>query len=192
MPTFLVIKESGVVDMVRGADSASLAAMVLKHASAAAPLDPEAEKVKADGNTAFAAGQYAVAVDHYSRAIALAPRSAVLRGNRAFAYIKLIESAETPKTERLTLRPKALQDAHDATSFDEKWAKGWIRMAQALMLAGDEEAMESVAEGKRAAGRVTTLEGAKEALENAIGLSDGTLRADAQKMLEGVQKQLQI
>jgi len=45
---------------------------------------PEVEKAKAEGNAAFAAGQYAK-VDHYSRAIKLAPRSAVLYGNRALA-----------------------------------------------------------------------------------------------------------
>lgn len=181
MPTFLVIKESGVADMVRGADPRALATMVLRHASAAAPsgssLPTEAEKVKAEGNAAFSAGHYAEAVDHYSRAIKLAPRSAVLYSNRAFAYIKLIKSPDTPKMERQALRPKALQDAEKATTFDESWAKGWIRMAEALVLAGDEEAMESVAEGKRAEGRMATLEAAREALENSIGLSDGQVRA---------------
>jgi thiol-disulfide isomerase/thioredoxin len=181
MPTFLVIKESGVADMVRGANRPGLAAMVSSHTSAAAPSGSsqptDAEKAKIDGNAAFAAGQYAKAVDHYSRAIKLAPRSAVLHGNRAFAYIKLIQSSDTPKKERQALRPKALQDAQNATTFDEGWAKGWIRMAEALLLAGDEEAMESTPAAKRAEGRMATLEGAQKALENAIGLSDGNVRA---------------
>jgi len=55
MPTFLVIKQSGVADMVRGADRHALEAMVSKHASAAAPAAPlhptEAEKAKAEGST---------------------------------------------------------------------------------------------------------------------------------------------
>ena len=181
MPTFLVIKESGVADMVRGADPHALAAMVSRHASSAAPsassLPAEAEKAKAEGNAAFAAGQYAVAADHYSRAIKLAPRSAVLHGNRAYTYIKLIKLSDTPKTERQALRPRALQDAERATTLDEMWAKGWIRMAEALVLAGDEEGMEGVVEGKRAEGRMATLAGAQEALENAIRLSDGNVRA---------------
>ena len=82
-----------------------------------------------------------------------------------------------PKTERQALRPKVVQDAQKATTFDEKWAKGWIRMAEALMLAGDDEGMENVVEEKRAEGLMATLEGAQEALENAIGLSDGNVRA---------------
>lgn len=195
MPTFLVIKESGEVGRVRGADRSALTAMVSSHASTVPSSDAskptEADRAKAEGNAAFAAGRYAEAINHYSRAIELAPRSAVLYGNRAFAYIKLIQSPDTSKKERMALRPKAIQDAHNATTFDEMWAKGWIRMAEALMLAGDEEAMESVVEGKRLEGRMSTLEGAREALEKAIGLSDGNIRADAQKMLRDIQTQLQ-
>lgn len=179
MPTFLVIKESGVVDTMRGADRNSLTAMVSKHASGSGEPSGATgvEKARAEGNAAFSAGKYAEAVEHYTRAIGLAPRSAVLYGNRAFAYMKLIKSDDTQKSERLLLRPKAIQDANKATTLDERWAKGWIRMAEALMLAGDDEGMEAVKEGARAEGRLKTLESAQEAIENAIGLSDGTLRA---------------
>lgn len=178
MPTFLVIKDGGVVDTMRGADRNGLTAMVSKHASGGGGGGPsEVEKAKAEGNAAFKAGRYAEAVEHYTRAIGLAPRSAVLYGNRSFAYMKLIKSDDTPKRERQLLRPKAIQDAERATTLDERWAKGWIRMAEALLLAGDEEGMEDVREGMRAEGRVKTLEGAQEAIENAIGLSDGNLRA---------------
>ena len=176
MPTFLVIKESGVVDTMRGADRNGLTAMVSKHASGGGGPSG-VEKAKAEGNAAFVAGKYAEAVEHYTRAIGLAPRSAVLYGNRSFAYMKLIKSDDTPKSERQLLRPKAIQDAERATTLDERWAKGWIRMAEALMLAGDEEGMEGVREGTRVEGRVKTLEGAQKAIENAIGLSDGNLKA---------------
>lgn len=181
MPTFLVINENGVADTMRGANPSALAAMVLRHASGATPSGASqaagVDKVKAEGNAAFAAGKYAEAIECYSRAIELAPNNAVLYGNRAFAYIKLIKSSETPKEARQAFRPKAIEDAHKATTLDEGWAKGWIRMAEAMMLAGDEEGQESTAEGKRAEGRMITLKGAQEALENAIDLSDGNLRA---------------
>ena len=180
MPTFLVINESGVADTIRGANPSALTAMVLRHASGATPSGASqpagADKVKGEGNAAFAAGKYAEAIDYYSRAIELAPNNAVLYGNRAFAYIKLIKSSETPKEARQAFRPKAIQDAQKATTLDEGWAKGWIRMAEAMVLAGDDEGQES-AEGKRAEGRIITLKGAEEALENAIDLSDGNLRA---------------
>ena len=149
MPTFVVIRESGVVDMLRGADPRGLSAMVAKHASvppapAGPPLPAEAEKAKMEGNTAFAAGEYEKAVEHYSRAIELAPKSAVLYGNRAFAYIKLVKSSVPSKEERQKLRQNAISDAVQATTIDSKWAKGWVRMAEALVLATDEEGSEGV------------------------------------------------
>ncbi|RDX46147.1 thioredoxin-domain-containing protein [Lentinus brumalis] len=188
MPTFYVIRESGPVDSLQGADPRGLAAMVAKHASAPA-LPADAEKAKSEGNAAFANGDYARAVEHYSRAIELAPKSAVLYGNRALAYIKLIKSPDVPKEERQKLRPKAIQDAQRATTLDERWAKGWVRMGEAMILAGDEEGNEGVAEHLRAEGRKVTLEGALEALENAVGLGEGKVKA-AQKMLEEVRAQL--
>ena len=176
MPTFVVIKESGVVETLKGADQRGLHAMVSKHASALS-LPAEAEKAKDEGNKAFAAGKYADAAECYSRAIAVAPKSAVLYGNRALAYIKLIRSPDTPKAERQALRPKAIQDAQSATALDERWGKGWVRMAEALVLAGDEEGNEGMEERQKAAGRKTTLEGAEGALGNAIGLSEGKVKA---------------
>ena len=207
MPTFVVIKESGVVDTLRGADPRGLLAMVARHAAVPA-LPAEAEQAKAEGNKAFAAGEYARAAECYSRAIAAAPKAAVLYGNRALAYIKLVQSPDTPKAERQALRPKAIQDANSATALDERWAKGWVRVAEALVLSGDEEGNESVAEELRPEARRKTLEGAQEALENAIGLGEGKVKtgalrivmcmenialntaSEAQKMLEEVRAQL--
>ena len=184
MPTFYAIRESGPVDSLQGADPRGLAAMVAKHAAAAA-LPAEAEKAKSEGNATFAKGDYARAVEHYSRAIEIAPKSAVLYGNRALAYIKLIRSPDVPKEERQKLRPKAIQDAQWATTLDERWAKGWVRMGEALILAGDEEANEAVAEDLRAEGRKKTLEGAQEALENAVGIGEGKVKA-GKSFLQGL------
>ena len=56
-----------------------------------APAIPvEADIAKAQGNGAFAVGDYTKAAAHYSRAVELAPKWAVPRANRALAYMKLI------------------------------------------------------------------------------------------------------
>ena len=181
MPTFVVIRETGVVDMLRGADPRGLSAMVAKHASAppvpaGPPLPAEAEKAKVEGNAAFVKGEYQSAIESYTRAIEIAPKSAVLYGNRALAYVKLIQSGVPPKEERKKLRPKLVWDALQATRLDERWAKGWVRMAEASLLACDEEANEDVKEERREEGRRKGLESAQEALENAVGLGDGKVK----------------
>lgn len=177
MPTFYVIKESGPVDSLRGADGRGLAAMVAKHASTSTlSLPVEAEEAKTAGNAAFAKGEYYKAIEHYSRAIELAQESAVLYGNRALAYIKLAKSPDVPKEERQKLRPKALEDAIRATQKDERWGKGWVRMAEATLLAIDEEGSAGVAERLRQEGLREGLAGAEEALHNAVRLSEGKVK----------------
>ncbi|KAI1788098.1 thioredoxin-domain-containing protein [Ganoderma leucocontextum] len=181
MPTFVVIRETGVADMLRGADPRALSAMVAKHASAppapaGPPLPAEAEKAKTEGNAAFAAGEYQRAIKSYGRAIELAPKSAVLYGNRALAYVKLIQSGVLPKEERQNLRPMLVSDAIKATTLDERWAKGWVRLAEASLLACDEEGNERVKEELREEGGRKGLEAAQQALENAVGLGEGKVK----------------
>ncbi|KAI0765223.1 thioredoxin-like protein [Fomes fomentarius] len=201
MPTFYAIKESGPVDSVRGANDRGLAAMVAKHASTSTPSLPvEAEKAKAAGNAAFAKGEYYKAIEHYSRAIELAQESAILYGNRALAYIKLAKSPDVPKEERQKLIPKALQDAVWATQKDERWGKGWVRMAEATLLSIDEEGSAGVTERLRQEGLRKGLAGAEQALHHAVELSEGKVKIgkvshlqssdQAQRMLEDVQSQL--
>ncbi|KAL1741366.1 thioredoxin-domain-containing protein [Schizophyllum fasciatum] len=176
MPTFYAIVNGQPADSLRGADARGLAAMVAKHASAP-PLPAAAEAAKAAGNAAFGAGEYAAAAEHYARAIEAAPRSAVLRANRAYAHIKRVRDPATPVEVRKQLRAQAVGDATEATRLDERWGKGWVRLAEAMMLAGDEEGMEDVAEDKRAEGTRHMLAAAEEALHNAINLSDGKVKA---------------
>jgi len=191
MPTFLVFKPNPsdpnakigeVVETLKGADPQGLRRIIAAHASHAyAPKgalpSAEAEEAKMKGNAAFAEGKYRDAVQEYTKAIELAPKSGVLYANRALAYIKLIQSQDTPLEERKSLRPKAVQDAQQATDLEERWGKAWVRMAEALLLTTDEEAMSDIEESKRAEGRKLGLQGAEEALENAIGLSEGKVEA---------------
>jgi len=175
MPTFLVLKNGESLDTMKGADPRGLKAIVEKHAVPPS-LPAQAEQAKAEGNKAFTSGDYLKAIELYGQAITHAPRSAVLHANRAFSYIKLIQGTNTPIEERKTLRPKALQDAILATELDERWGKGWVRLAEAMLLAGDDEAMQDVAESARDVQKQKCLEGAIEALQNAVGLSDGKVK----------------
>ncbi|KAF9075083.1 thioredoxin-like protein [Rhodocollybia butyracea] len=209
MPTFIVIKrppegdETGkgkVVETLQGADPHGLTRIVNNHASRAyAPPSTlqsrEAEKSKDLGNDLFRKRQYAAAVDAYSNAIELSPNSGVLYANRALAYYKWIlskrDGADTPE-KRVLLRVKQMVDSQKVTDIEERWGKGWVRMAEALLEAADEESMESVAEEQRAEGRKKLLEGTNEALMNAVDLSEGKTKAEAQTLLENVKKLLSV
>ncbi|THU89780.1 thioredoxin-like protein, partial [Dendrothele bispora CBS 962.96] len=215
MPTFLAIKPNDssssndpqasktgqVVETLRGADPQGLHRMVAAHASHAYTPNStlgstEAEEGKKKGNEAFAQGRFKDAVEEYTKAIKLAPQSGVLYANRALAYIRMIQSkdkdgsGDTSAEERKVARVKAIEDAQRATNLEERWGKAWVRMAEAMLLSTDEEAMEDVEASKRAAGRKMSLLGVEEALENAVGLSDGKVKAEAEKMLGNVRKEL--
>nr|CAG4645435.1 EOG090X03S1 [Lynceus sp. MCZ IZ 141354] len=80
-----------------------------------------AEKLKEEGNECFKLQQYNQAVDLYSRAIELNPKSAVLYANRSFAYLR---------TECFGY---ALEDASKAIELDKNYVKGYYRRAAAYM-----------------------------------------------------------
>ncbi|KAH7881553.1 uncharacterized protein C8R40DRAFT_51256 [Lentinula edodes] len=190
MPTFVVIKrppgEEGaasatgkgvVVEKLQGADPQGLARITNTHASRAyappsASRTPAAEKAKNLGNDLFKKRQYAAAVEEYSKAIALSPDSGVLYANRALGYYKWIQS------KREGADSAEARNALRVTNMEERWGKGWVRLAEALLESGCEESLENVAEDKRSEGRRVSLEGAEEALTNAIQLSEGKVKID--------------
>ncbi|KAI5824466.1 thioredoxin-like protein [Schizophyllum commune Tattone D] len=153
----------------------------------------EADIAKAQGNAAFAVGDYTTAAAHYSRAVELAPKWAVPCANRALAYMKLIGEEETeedlrngtPKAQSNQLRPRAMEDAYMATLLDERWGKGWVRLAQVMLMEAEVEEAEKREEGIR-----KMLGGAQAALYNAAGLSEGRVLKEAQKMMEDVTARL--
>ncbi|KAF5355599.1 hypothetical protein D9757_012810 [Collybiopsis confluens] len=188
-----------VVEKLQGADPQGLARITSTHASHAyAPssnLDSkEAEKAKDQGNDLFRKRQYGPAVEAYSKAIELSPNSAVLYANRALSYYKWVQSAregaDTPDA-RMKLRVKQLEDAMKVTDMEEKWGKGWVRMAEALVESICDESLVKVKDELRAEGKRHSLLGAEEALQNAIGLSEGKPKIEAQAMLEDVKKRLE-
>ncbi|KAI5899144.1 uncharacterized protein SCHCODRAFT_02604308 [Schizophyllum commune H4-8] len=160
------------------------------------PIPVEANTAKAQGNSAFAAGDYEQAATHYSRAVELAPQWAVPRANRAFAYMKQVRDPATEAGYRRTLRTRAMADAYLATRLDGRWGKGYARLAEAMLMdveaeEAGEEAMNGAPGGTREEGRRKMLEGAQEALYHAVQFSEGRVLEEAQKMMEDVTARLE-
>ncbi|XP_040897084.1 small glutamine-rich tetratricopeptide repeat-containing protein alpha [Toxotes jaculatrix] len=80
----------------------------------------EAERLKTDGNDQMKVENFAVAVEFYSKAIAINPQNAVYYCNRAAAYSKLGNYAG------------AVQDCEQAISIDPNYSKAYGRMGLAL------------------------------------------------------------
>ena len=87
----------------------------------------QADRYKSQGNAALQAGQYAEAVELYSKAIALEPSCEVYFSNRAAAYAGLERWRE------------ALDDSNEVTSLKPEWVKGWVRKGAALSGLGQHE-----------------------------------------------------
>ncbi|KAI1911381.1 Hsp90 cochaperone [Ophidiomyces ophidiicola] len=84
-----------------------------------------ADALKAEGNKAFAAKDFDLAVEKFSAAIELDPSNHVLYSNRSGAYASLKNFA------------KALEDANKTTEIKPDWPKGWGRKGAALHGSGD-------------------------------------------------------
>ncbi|KLJ11947.1 stress-induced-phosphoprotein 1 [Blastomyces silverae] len=84
-----------------------------------------ADALKAEGNKAFAAKDFNLAVEKFSEAIAIEPENHVLYSNRSGAYASL-KNFE-----------KALEDANKTTELKADWVKGWGRKGAAMHGLGD-------------------------------------------------------
>lgn len=81
------------------------------------------DKLKDQGNTAFAAGRYGLAVDYYTKALGAA-QSAALYANRAFAHLKSEAYGS------------AIADADAALTLDSTFTKAYYRRGSALLALG--------------------------------------------------------
>ncbi|KAK2756934.1 Hsp90 cochaperone [Arachnomyces sp. PD_36] len=84
-----------------------------------------ADALKAEGNKAFAAKDFNLAVEKFSQAIEIEPGNHVLYSNRSGAYASLKNF------------DKALEDASKTTDLKPDWVKGWGRKGAALHGQGD-------------------------------------------------------
>jgi tetratricopeptide (TPR) repeat protein len=84
----------------------------------------QAEKQKNLGNDAFKAGNYAKAIEYYTYATELDPRSPVYFTNRSMCYFKMQEWA------------KSLRDADKSIALNANWVKGYYRAGMAQIELG--------------------------------------------------------
>ncbi|KIV82502.1 hypothetical protein PV11_04606 [Exophiala sideris] len=84
-----------------------------------------ADALKAEGNKAFAAKDFNLAVEKFTQAIELDPTNHVLYSNRSGAYASLRDYEH------------ALEDAEKTTEIKPDWAKGWGRKGAAQHGLGD-------------------------------------------------------
>lgn len=104
--------------------------------SAGAASTPEAETFKSQGNAAMQRKDYPLAIDLYSKAIALAPLNPIYLSNRAAAYSASHKHAE------------AQTDAELAVASDPKYTKAWSRLGLARFVLGDAKgSMEAYEKG---------------------------------------------
>ncbi|XP_063931410.1 stress-induced-phosphoprotein 1-like isoform X2 [Zophobas morio] len=94
------------------------------------------EELKAIGNSAFSAKDYAKAVDYFSKAIELAPDNHILYSNRSACYASLGSY------------DLALTDANKTIELKKDWSKGYSRKGAALAYLNKyDEAVEAYNEG---------------------------------------------
>ncbi|CAK9171146.1 unnamed protein product [Ilex paraguariensis] len=95
-----------------------------------------ADEAKAKGNAAFAAGNYAEAIRHFTEAIDLSPTNHVLYSNRSAAHASLNNFTE------------ALSDAQKTVEIKPDWSKGYSRLGAAnLGLRQYEDAVSAYKKG---------------------------------------------
>jgi histone-lysine N-methyltransferase SETD3 len=116
------------------------------------------------GNEAFAANDYAKAIESYGRAIEMDPDNHILYSNRSAAYCEL-ETGEGFAA--------ALSDAEACVTKDSAWPKGYFRKGQALkLLKREKEAEAAFADG-------LTLSPDNKELQEAVVLLAGEMQQAA-------------
>lgn len=109
-----------------------------KPSSPLLPPSSYAEQMKTKGNDEYKAQNYAAALRYYSDAITLCPETASYYGNRSACQMMLGNHRA------------ALQDCKTAVRLDDKFEKGYVRMAKCSIALGDltgfEQAMKRLRE----------------------------------------------
>ena len=99
-------------------------------------VNPDAEKLKSQGNAAMQAKNPQSAIELYTQALTLSPLNPIYLSNRAAAYSATSQHA------------LAAQDAEMAVAADPKYTKAWSRLGLARFAMGDAKAsMEAYQRG---------------------------------------------
>ena len=105
---------------------ASVAADLAEAGVAAPQAGKTYAMLKAEGNSAFAAGRYDEAVKLYTQALSLNSTEASLYSNRAAAFLKRKKAGDLES---------ALADAETCVEKKPEWSKGWGRVGAAAAAA---------------------------------------------------------
>lgn len=116
-----------------------------------------AEALNDAGVKAFNAQDYDTAYKYHAEAVRLAPRTVAYLGNQAAAALKVGGQGDTRRRrDALTL---AVEASVAATAIDDKYVRGYVRGAKALLILGD-----------YGDGDVKALRRAREMLEKALNV----------------------
>ncbi|KAM9924122.1 hypothetical protein OXX59_004741 [Metschnikowia pulcherrima] len=143
-----------------------------------------ADSLKAEGNKAMAAKDFAAAVAKYTDAIALDPTNVVYLSNRAAAHSSALQ------------HDKAVQDAEAAIALDKSFSKAYSRLGLAQYALGNaKEAMEAYKKGMEVEGAQpseamkrgyeTAKKRAEEELENSISTTEPATEQPAEGAARG-------
>lgn len=139
-----------------------------------------ADALKAEGNKAMAAKDFAAAVAKYTDAIALDPTNVVYLSNRAAAHSSALQ------------HDKAVQDAEAAIALDNSFSKAYSRLGLAQYALGNaKEAMEAYKKGMEVEGAQPSeamkrgYETAKKRVEEELENSISTTEPAAEQPAEG-------
>lgn len=139
-----------------------------------------ADALKAEGNKAMAAKDFAAAVAKYTDAIALDPTNVVYLSNRAAAHSSALQ------------HDKAVQDAEAAIVLDNSFSKAYSRLGLAQYALGNaKEAMEAYKKGMEVEGAQPSeamkrgYETAKKRVEEELENSISTTEPAAEQPAEG-------
>ena len=140
----------------------------------------QADSLKAEGNKAMAAKDFAAAVAKYTDAIALDPTNVVYLSNRAAAHSSALQ------------HDKAVQDAEAAIALDNSFSKAYSRLGLAQYALGNaKEAMEAYKKGMEVEGAQPSeamkrgYETAKKRVEEELENSISTTEPAAEQPAEG-------
>lgn len=179
-----VATKFGGKDLLAAANSGASSPDTTEKTEIDAETKARADALKAEGNKAMAAKDFAAAVAKYTDAIALDPTNVVYLSNRAAAHSSALQ------------HDKAVQDAEAAIALDNSFSKAYSRLGLAQYALGNaKEAMEAYKKGMEVEGAQpseamkrgyeTAKKRVEEELENSISTTEPATEQPAESAARG-------